>query len=1183
MPEGYEQTGLSTASGLTVFKNTHVPETKELTVTKVWDDNNNQDGVRPAELEITLSGSDGVTYTATMSGEGNTWTYTFEDLPVYYDNGKEVKYSVDEEDLSNLGYAKAIDGLTITNSRDAETKEVTVTKVWEDNSNQDGVRPAELEITLSGSDDATYTATMSGEGNTWTYTFEDLPVYYDNGKEVKYSVDEEDLSNLGYAKAIDGLTITNSRDAEITEVTVVKVWNDADNQDGKRPEELKVTLSNGTVVTLNEANEWTATIEGLPVYENGVEIEYSWTEEAVDGYTLTSTRIHADGKTTTLTNTHTPETTDLAVAKVWVDNDNQDGIRPENLVVTLSNGQSVTLNEGNEWTATIEGLPVYENGVEIEYSWTEAVVNGYELTDVSVEGNVTTLTNTHTPETTEATVVKVWADADNQDGKRPEELKVTLSNGTEVILSDANEWTATVTDLPKYVAGEEVVYSWTEATVDGYELIAVEAEGTVTTLTNAYETETVEVSGTKSWIDGNNVEGRPESITVNLFAGNKFVESTEVTAADNWTYSFTDLPKYAEGKVINYTISEDEVAGYDALYGGENGYDITNIIEQKQVAVSGEKIWAMPEDMELPVDEVIIDLYRDGVKVDSAAADVENGWAYAFTGLDKYDLTDGHVYKYTVAEATVVENFVSEVVKVSDKQFNIVNTYDRSSTTKVTVEKVWNDFDTNVETHSAITIKLYQNGVLYDTAELGEDSEWTMTFADLPKYDANQEPYEYTIGEVPVNGYTTSIAEVSDNSFVITNTLLLGEPGTITVTKQTEGRRKPADDVKYKFELQIQVIRPEGSNVLFDEAALMEEMDLGDATSALNDAIIELENSIGVVSDSEQYAYYLTEEAGLFSDEQQAVMAAEYEATTDSAIVFEENHGPVVTPEVITTGSMYEWFTDTREEIVEEILKLSNDFAADEIAELLAMLAENVAMSEEDGYAFALDYEALYNLMEAAGVYNALVAKVPGELETLVPSALQVYQTMNGTTTQSALQYVADGDYYTIHFWLANNESIAFNFEATSGSAIYYRIVETLDDFTSKYYVGTEIAENGMDVTTGTSYGFVEYGENSVMNYLFTNIYKNKAYIPTDDPEDPTPSVNPPEEPEEIIPDPEVPLDEPEIPEEPVVVPGEEIIEEPEVPLGDAPKTGDTNDAVPFMALMMFALAGLVVTRRKFN
>ena len=45
----------------------------------------------------------------------------------------------------------------------------------------------------------------------------------------------------------------------------------------------------------------------------------------------------------------------------------------------------------------------------------------------------------------------------------------------------------------------------------------------------------------------------------------------------------------------------------------------------------------------------------------------------------------------------------------------------------------------------------------------------------------------------------------------------------------------------------------------------------------------------------------------------------------------------------------------------------------------------------------------------------------------------------------------------------------------------------------------------------------------------------------------------------------------------------EEELEDPEVPLGDAPATGDTNNVVPFMAMMIFALCGLAAARRKFN
>ena len=184
-----------------------------------------------------------------------------------------------------------------------------------------------------------------------------------------------------------------------------------------------------------------------------------------------------------------PETVEATVKKVWNDANNQDGKRPESLTVTLSDGTEVTLNEGNNWTATVTDLPKYADGEEILYTWTEGELpEGYTLTGTSVEGTVPTLTNSYTPEKTSATIKKVWNDANNQDGKRPESLTVTLSDGTEVTLNEGNNWTATVTDLPKYADGEEIVYTWTEGELpEGYTLTDTSVEGTVTTLTNTLE------------------------------------------------------------------------------------------------------------------------------------------------------------------------------------------------------------------------------------------------------------------------------------------------------------------------------------------------------------------------------------------------------------------------------------------------------------------------------------------------------------------------------------------------------------------------------------------------------------------------------------------------------------------------------------------------------------------------
>ena len=119
-------------------------------------------------------------------------------------------------------------------------------------------------------------------------------------------------------------------------------------------------------MTLDESNTWTATIDDLPVYADGEEIVYSWTEETPDGYTLSA---ETDGDITTLTNTHTPETKDLVVNKVWDDNNNQDGIRPDHIDVSLYGNEEfigeLTLDLNGEWSGTIAGQFVYENGEEM--------------------------------------------------------------------------------------------------------------------------------------------------------------------------------------------------------------------------------------------------------------------------------------------------------------------------------------------------------------------------------------------------------------------------------------------------------------------------------------------------------------------------------------------------------------------------------------------------------------------------------------------------------------------------------------------------------------------------------------------------------------------------------------------------------------------------------------------------
>lgn len=90
--------------------------------------------------------------------------------------------------------------------------------------------------------------------------------------------------------------------------------------------------------------------------------------------------------------------TSATVKKVWDDDNDRTGTRPDSITVTLSDGTEVELSADNGWTATVDGLPKYDgDGKEIAYAWTEKPVSGYKLSDTKVEGQVTTLTNTVVP------------------------------------------------------------------------------------------------------------------------------------------------------------------------------------------------------------------------------------------------------------------------------------------------------------------------------------------------------------------------------------------------------------------------------------------------------------------------------------------------------------------------------------------------------------------------------------------------------------------------------------------------------------------------------------------------------------------------------------------------------------------------------------------------------------------
>ena len=412
--------------------NNHTPIVTELNVTKVWDDNNNQDGVRPVSVTVELF-ADGVKINEVVLNGDNDWKWTFPNLPVYKD-GVVIKYTVNETAVANytavITNASAYDW-TVTNNHTPIVTELNVTKVWDDNNNQDGVRPVSVTVELFA-DGVKINETVLNADNDWKWTFPNLPVYKD-GVVIKYTVNETAVANytavITNASAYDW-TVTNNHTPIVTELNVTKVWDDNNNQDGVRPVNVTVELfADGVKINetvLSADNEWKFTFPELPVYKDGVVIVYTVNETAVANYTAVIT--NASAYDWTVTNNHTPIVTELNVTKVWVDADNQDGVRPPSVTVELfADGVKINetvLNADNDWKWTFPNLPVYKDGVVIKYTVNETAVANYTAVITNASAYDWTVTNNHTPIVTELNVTKVWDDNDDQDSVRPVNVTV---------------------------------------------------------------------------------------------------------------------------------------------------------------------------------------------------------------------------------------------------------------------------------------------------------------------------------------------------------------------------------------------------------------------------------------------------------------------------------------------------------------------------------------------------------------------------------------------------------------------------------------------------------------------------------------------------------------------------------------------------------------------------------------
>lgn len=578
-----------------------------IAVTKIWKDNGNAYNTRPEDLDLTLqrkttTANDWTTVTDVQQpvwtkNNDKTWTCTYTGLPYADANGNSYAYRVTEAGLDREGmlpanaaagpahadskyapsYAPA-DGtaqdgkVQITNTLQ-EYIEIPVTKVWVDGGPDAGERPASITFVLCADGEEVnrhkvpYTLASriadlltGGEGE-WVYTFttnaagKHLPRYDAEGRKILYTVREEPVPD-GYKggqgeandpyDASQGFTVRNEK---VTQLTVTKDWHKVPVE-----EQLAVVVRlcrytndqnalehvpsiAGTDAALNAGNNWTYTFADLPQYEAETDAKYTYVarEVSVGGtpvkdlnYEIT----HTDGEqrdgifhtvyTTTIANVGR---TDIPVTKTWLDNHNAYGTRPDTLTLTLYR----RIEGGAEVVVREEVTPPAE-------SWTKD-----EETDT---------------------------------------------------------WTYTFADLP--IAdkdGHPYVYRVAETVPEGY-IRSDDPEGDLT-LTNTLYAQ-IDIPVTKTWVDNSDGWGkRPESVTIALYRQSDFMTARELVHTltlkadggflerawnaltgrtdDDWTYTFTDLPRYDEyGALYTYTIEETPLPpGYDVAY-DQGNFTVTN-------------------------------------------------------------------------------------------------------------------------------------------------------------------------------------------------------------------------------------------------------------------------------------------------------------------------------------------------------------------------------------------------------------------------------------------------------------------------------------------------------------------------------------------------------------------------------------------------------------------------------
>ena len=298
------------------------------------------------------------------------------------------------------------------------------------------------------------------------------------------------------------------------------------------------------------------------------------------------------------------------------------------------------------------------------------------------------------------------------------------------------------------------------------------------TIPTVKDTKTVNIVVNKKWVGDKVPEGVNEvifNITPEAHAMNNTII---VKGNDNWTGKLENLPKYKNGKKINYEVTE--VAGNNYEKVGEikrtessDGiltFEVTNKNTEK-TSFTVRKDWASTPD-ELKFD-VNVQLYADGTPLVGKRATIKKGETEAtFANLPKYD-NNGKEIKYSAKELSNDGKAIEDNGSLTNDKFNFTVTYDpkgdnavyilnscvnpENAIFDVDLSKTWEGgvgdkaefVFTNTKTNTATSKVLNKDD--------SKGNTWKVKVS-LPKYNSDGSKAVYTVTEKEVSGFTSTVS-----------------------------------------------------------------------------------------------------------------------------------------------------------------------------------------------------------------------------------------------------------------------------------------------------------------------------------------------------------------------------------------------------------------------------------------